>query len=51
MLKGKVHKYGADVDTDAIISAYYLILMTFREGGDKIFSTVNRAYGLQFSLQ
>lgn len=24
MLKGKVHKYGADVDTDAIISARYL---------------------------
>ncbi len=51
MLKGKVHKYGADVDTDMFIPASYLILMTFGEGGDKIFNTVNRACGLQFGSQ
>ena len=42
MLKGRAHKYGADVDTGVIIPAFYLILMTFGEGGDKIFSTVNK---------
>ncbi len=31
MLKGKVHKYGADVDTDAIVPGRYLNLSTTEE--------------------
>ena len=31
MLKGKVHKYGADVDTDAILPGQYLNLTTMEE--------------------
>ena len=48
MMKGKVWKFGNDIDTDQIIPSQYLLLPTVEEMKQYTFEPLDRAYPLGF---
>ena len=46
MLKGKVHKYGADVNTDVIIPARYLNLSEPAELAEHCMEDIDKKFGV-----